>query len=280
MTTVTQLTEKATSKYAQTSWIRIHYNEAGSGEPPVIFLHGSGPGASSWSNFQHNVGALSQHHRCLLVDQPGYGKTDSYVVTEPRSVVNARAVKDLMEVLRIPKASLVGNSLGGISALAFAVDYPERVEKLVLMGSPPGASVSLFTISPTEGLKVLEEAFAHPTLENMRRLFNIMLYDGSSVSDEVLKARFETLMSNPSHIEARAKSSTAPRNLLLDLPKVQAPTLLIHGRQDRVVPLESSLMLLSLIPNSSLHVFNKCGHWAQFEHAEKFNRLVEDFLSH
>ena len=280
MTTATSpLSEEATSKFAQTSWIRIHYNEAGTGDPPVIFLHGSGPGATSWSNFNRNVGAVSAHYRCLLMDQPGYGKTDSYVMTEPRNTVNARAVKDLMDALGIQKASLVGNSMGGGTALCFAVDFPERLEKMVLMGSG-GAGTPLFAIMPSEGIKVLNETFDNPSVEQFRKLINVMLYDGASVPDEILRQRYDSLMSNPGHIEARRKSVTAQRSLAADLSKIQAPTLLIHGRNDRVVPLEGSLALLSAIPNSSLHIFNHCGHWAQYEHAEEFNRLVLDFLAH
>ncbi len=278
-TTATPLTEEATSKYAQTSWIRIHYNEAGSGDPPLIFLHGAGPGASSWSNFGRNVGPLSAYRRCLLVDQPGYGKTDSYVMTEPRSTVNARAVRDLVDALGIDKVTLIGNSMGGGTALAFAIDYPTRVEKLVLMGSG-GAGVSLFANTPSEGGKVLNETIDNPSVEQFRKLINVMLYDGASVPDEILRQRYESLMAHPGHVEARAKSTTAQRNLAADLAKIEAPALIIHGRNDRVVPLEGSLALLSAIPNARLHVFNHCGHWAQFEHADEFNRLVLDFLQH
>ena len=275
----TPLTEEATSRYAQTSWIKIHYNEVGTGDPPVIFLHGSGPGASSWSNFGRNVEAISASYRCLLVDQPGYGKTDSYVCAEPRNTVNARAVKDLMDALGIEKATLVGNSMGGATALATAVDYPGRVHKMVLMGSG-GGGVSLFGHTPSEGIKVLNETFDNPTLEQFRKLINIMLYDGAAVPDEVLKQRSDTALAHPEHTAARAKSSTAIRAVIQDLPNVQVPTLIIHGRNDRVVPLEGSLALLSALPNSTLVAFNRCGHWAQFEHAATFNRLVLDFLAH
>jgi pimeloyl-ACP methyl ester carboxylesterase len=279
VTAQTPLTEEATSKYAQTSWIKVHYNEAGTGDPPIIFLHGSGPGATSWGNFARNVGPLSEHYRCLLVDQPGYGKTDTMVMTEPRNTVNARAVKDLMDAIGVEKATLVGNSMGGATALTFAIDYPTRVEKLVLMGSG-GAGTPLFTNFPTEGIKLLNAAFDDPTFESMRRLFDVMLYDGSIVTDDAIRARHAALMANTEHIESRKKSVNVQRNISADLPKIEAPTLIIHGRNDRVVPFEGSLQLLSAIPNSTLHVFNQCGHWAQTEHADEFNRLVLDFLQH
>lgn len=278
MATAQQLTEEATSKYAQAGNIKVHYNEAGTGDA-VIFLHGGGPGASSWSNFVRNVGPLSKKYRCLLVDQPGYGKTDSVTLTtESRSTVNARAVKDMMDTLGIEKASLVGNSMGGGTTLAFAVDYPDRLEKAVLMGSG-GGGVNIFSHTPSEGIKILNEAFDNPSVDAFRRLINVMLYDGSQVSDVLLEQRYQTTIGNAEHLEARKNSVNVPRDILPELSNVKAPALIIHGRNDRVVPLEGSLRLLSTLENSRLVVLNHCGHWAQFEQAPLFNRLVEDFLA-
>ena len=258
--------------------IKVHYNEAGTGDA-LFFLHGSGPGASSWSNFNRNVGPLSENYRCLLMDQPGYGKTDSVTMTtESRSTVNARAVKELMDTLDIEKASLVGNSMGGGTALAFAVDYPDRLEKMVLMGSG-GGGINIFSHQPSEGIKQLNYTFDHPSVEEFRKLINIMLYDGSQVPDSLLEQRYETVKATPGHLEARKNSVNVQRDLSADLPDIKAPALIIHGRNDRVVPLEGSLRLLTALENSRLVVFNHCGHWAQFEHANLFNRLVEDFLA-
>ena len=278
MATTTQLSEEATSKYVQAGDIRVHYNEVGSGDP-VIFLHGGGPGATSWSNFFKNVGVISEQHRCLLVDQPGFGKSDSVTMTEPRSTVNARALNDMMDELGIDKASLIGNSMGGATALTFAVDYPERVEKIVIMGSGGGGSPPIFTPTPTEGIKILNEVFNNPSVEGLRRLINVMLYDGSVVPDEVLEQRYQTIVDNPGHLEARKNSVTTQRDISGRLSEIQVSTLVLHGRNDRVVPLENGLRLVGSIPNSRLVVLNQCGHWAQYEHADVFNRLVLDFLS-
>lgn len=276
-----QLTEEATSKFAQLPWTRLHYNEAGTGDPPVILLHGSGAGASSWSNFVQNIGPLSEHYRVLAVDQPGYGKSDVHVLTEPRNTTNARAVKDLLDVLGIEKASLVGNSMGGATALAFAVDYPERLHKMVLMGSG-GGGPAMFTVAPTDGARALMQVYHEPTFENLRKMFDLMLYNGASVPDDVLRKRADSMEANRPHINAYLQSGGyGPQRSLVDLlPKVQTRALIIHGRNDRVVPMEGSLSLLSLLPNSELHVFNRCGHWVQYEHAAAFNRMVLDFLAH
>src|SRR5262245_12641544 len=163
MAATAALTEESTSKYAQVGDFRLHYNEAGTG-PAVVMVHGGGPGASGWSNFQRNIGPFAEKHRTILVDMPQFGKSDSVVVTEPRSVHTARAICRLLDALGIERASLVGNSMGGAASLNFAIDYPERIDKLVVMGSA-GAGLSVFTPWPTEGIRVLGEVFNNPTAE-------------------------------------------------------------------------------------------------------------------
>ena len=278
MATTTQLSEEATSQYAQAGDIKLHYNDVGTGDA-LIFLHGGGPGASSWSNFFKNVGPLSEKYRCLLIDQPGFGKSESVTMKESRTTVNARAVKDLMDVLGIDKASFIGNSMGGATTVTFAIDYPERVEKIIVMGSGGAGGAPIFAPTPTEGIKILNEVFDNPSVEGLRTLINVMLYDGSQVPDEVLEQRYKTIMDNPGHMEARKNSVNVQRDISAATAGIKAPALILHGRNDRVVPLENGLRLVSSIPNSRLVVLNQCGHWAQYEHADVFNRLVLDFLA-
>jgi len=277
MAATAPLTDESTSKYAQVGDFRLHYNEAGTG-PAVVMLHGGGPGASGWSNFQRNIGPFSEGFRTLLVDMPGFGKSDSVVVTEPRSQHTARAVCGLLDSLGIEQASFVGNSMGGAASINFAIDFPDRIDKLVVMGSA-GAGQSIFTPMPTEGIKVLNQVFENPTAEGMRRLIQLMVYDASFLTEELLQGRLQAAL-NPGHLEARKKSSSAQRNFAAELGNVKARTLIVWGRDDRVVPLDTGLRLLAAIPGAQMHIFGQCGHWAQFEHAEEFNRLVMDFLSH
>jgi pimeloyl-ACP methyl ester carboxylesterase len=277
MVTATQYTDESTRQVQDVGWTKIGYNEAGSGGPPVFLLHGAGAGASSWSNFVLNFGPFAEHYRTLALDQPGYGKSDPFVAqSEPRTTANARAVKDVMDKLGIEKASIVGNSMGGGTALAFAVDYPERLHKMVLMGSG-GAGATLFGQQPSEGGKALAACYYDQSFETFRKFFDIMLYNGKAVSDDVLRARASS--TSPAHLEAWRQSVGGPaRSLVNDLPKVQHPALIIHGRNDRVVTLEAGLQLLSLLPNSQMHIYNQCGHWVQYEQAKDFNKMVLDFL--
>ena len=277
MATTAQYTDESTAHVEDLGWTKIGYNDAGTGNPPVFLLHGAGAGASSWSNFVLNFGHFAEHFRTIAMDQPGYGKSDPWLAkTEARNTANARAVRDLMDKLGIEKASILGNSMGGATALAFAVDYPDRLEKMVLMGSGGGGPM-LFGQQPSEGGKALQACYFDQSFETFRKFFDIMLYDGSAVPDEVLRARASSV-SKP-HVDAWVESRSGPtRSIIGDLANVKTPTLIIHGRNDRVVAPEASLQLLSALQNSELHMFNQCGHWVQYEKAAQFNKMVLEFL--
>jgi pimeloyl-ACP methyl ester carboxylesterase len=271
-----QLTEESTSKFAQAGGVRLHYNEAGTGAA-VIMLHGGGPGASGWSNFQQNLGFLSESHRVLLVDLPGFGKSDYVPLKESLPTVAARAVRDLMDTLGIEQASLIGNSMGGATSVTFAIDYPDRIDKLILMGAAGFHVKSTFVPMPTEGLKVLNQVARNPTKEGMRRLIELMVYDSSFLTDELLEQRLQAALAN---FRPEAANAAPPpwRDFTQELGKVKAKSLIIWGRDDRVVPFDGCLGFLWALPDAELHVFSKCGHWAQFEHPDEFNRLVASFL--
>ncbi|HZU08111.1 MAG TPA: alpha/beta hydrolase [Chloroflexota bacterium] len=278
MTTI-DITEANTSRYIQAGSIRVHYNEAGTGEP-LIFCEGQGPGTSAWVVYHRVIGPLSQHFRCLLLDQPGYGKSDVVVVKgESRSTMYARTVRDFMNALDIEKATIVDMSFGAQTAQVFAVENPERVNKLVLHASGmPGPT--LFGHHPSEGLLAMAEAFANPTMETMRKMMHCFLYNGQQYSDEelMLRERLEAWLSRPEQDEARRRSDSIQRDLSADLHKIRVPVLQIHGRNDRVSPLEGALRLLNYLPDSRLVVLNHCGHWVPFEKPQEFCRLVIDFV--
>lgn len=263
--------------------LTLHYNDFGEGEETVIMLHGSGPGATSWANFSQNVEPLVQAgYRVILLDSPGWGKSDPIVVTESRSHVNAAALKGLMDALGIEKAHLIGNSMGGHSATAFTLDNPERVGKLILMGGGTGG-LSTFTPMPTEGIKRLQALYRHPTLENLRAMMDIFVYDASSLTDELLQQRLDNILARQDHLDNFVKSLDLNPRQFPDfgarLSTISAPTLIMWGRDDRFVPMDAALRLVAHIPNAELHLFNRCGHWVQWEHKERFNALVLDFLA-
>jgi len=271
-------TAESTSRFAQLGNIRVHYNDAGSG-PVVIMLHGAGAGASGWSNFYRNIGPLSQTHRVLLVDQLGYGGTGHYDKVSNTSEANARMLRDLLDQLGIDKASLVGNSMGATTSVNFGIDYPERTHRLVLMGPAVGPQDSIMQPTPTEGQKALAVAMQNPTVDNLRKLFSIMVYDSSFVTQELLESRVAAALATR-RPESFSRNEPSRRNLVNELANCTARTLVVHGSHDRVVPLDVAIRLVWRMPAADLHVYSKTGHWAQYERADEFNRLVADFLDH
>lgn len=285
---MTTLTEASSSKFVRINEgeldLLIHYNDCGQGDETVVMLHGSGPGASGWANFNRNIEPLVEAgFRVILMDCPGWSKSDSIVCEGSRSDLNATALKGLLDELDIEKVHILGNSMGGHSAVAFSLRYPQRVGKLVLMGGGTGGA-SLFTPMPTEGIKRLQGLYREPTIENLKSMMEIFVFDTSDLTEELFQARLDNMLARRDHLENFVKSIQANPKQFPDfsprLAEISAETLVIWGRQDRFVPMDTGLRLVAGIPNSELHIFNRCGHWAQWEHADKFNRMVLDFLTH
>ncbi|WP_075259719.1 alpha/beta fold hydrolase [Herbaspirillum camelliae] len=283
------LTEASTSKFADIKEgdlaLRIHYNDMGEGEKIVVMLHGSGPGASGWANFHRNLEPLVQQgYRVILMDCPGWSKSDPVVSTGSRSDLNARSLKGLLNAIGIViPVHIIGNSMGAHSAVAFALANPERVAKLVLMGGGTGGP-SQFVPMPTEGIKSIQALYRQPTIENLKKMMSIFVFDPSSLTEEMYQTRLNNIVSRKDHLENFVKSAEANPKQFPDLghrlSEIKAETLIIWGRDDRFVPFDIGLRLVWGLPNAELHIFNRCGHWAQWEHAEKFNRMVLDFFSH
>ena len=276
-------TEADTSKTADIGDLRIHYHDCDQGHSdiPVLLIHGGGPGATGWSNYARNVDELAKDRRVIVVDLPGYGKSGLNTAEDNVLGHYAEIMSDFLDKIELKRVHIVGNSLGGGTALQIALKFPKKVASLVLMGS--GGSLPIFTPMPTEGIKKLFAFYqgAGPSLEKLREFIECLVFDPSIVSEEMLLERYEA--ATTPHILANPPLKFRGRPPLEDLwrePLQELPheTLIISGREDRVVPLDASFILLKLIPNSRLHVFPKCGHWAQIEKADEFNGLVSGFM--
>jgi 4,5:9,10-diseco-3-hydroxy-5,9,17-trioxoandrosta-1(10),2-diene-4-oate hydrolase len=241
-------------------------------------VHGGGPGAGGWSNYRRNVDHFAQHYRVILPDLPGFAKSDKPAVEGGLLTFMARAIKGLMDALDIHRAHFVGNSLGGATTMKFALDYPERIQRVVLMGAP---ALALFTPQPSEGIKHLMGYYAPPgpSMEKLRNFLNVMVYDGSQLTDQLIKERYEASIQPDLVANPILSPGAVLEPVWKDVGNIKHKTLIVWGRDDRTVTLDHSFFLLNQLENVRLHVFSKCGHWAQWEKAAEFNRLVSDFLS-
>jgi 2-hydroxymuconate-semialdehyde hydrolase len=258
--------------------VMTNYHEAGRGTP-VILIHGSGPGVSAWANWRFAIPHLSERLHVIAYDQVGFGYSElpaQHVYGLERWTEH---LLSFMQAVGIKRAHLVGNSMGAAVALAAAITHPDLVDRLVLMG-PMGVRFPI-----TEGLDAVWGYT--PSISNMKRLLAIFTYDHDRfVTDELAELRYRA-STRPGMQESFSSMFPQPRQRGVDdlaayedhLHDLRAPALIVHGREDRVIPLLSSQKLLHVLDNAQLHVFGHSGHWTQLEHPAAFNRLVRDFLT-
>ena len=257
--------------------IETSYLEAGSGDP-VIMLHGSGPGVSALANWRHNITTLARRFHVLAPDIVGFGTTEW-----PHDVIySLRTWTDhiwaFLDAHGIEKTAIVGNSLGGRIALQMATDRPDRITKMVLMGTP-GVGMTA-----TDGLAALRAY--QPSHDAMRDLLrNYFAVDPAMITDELVAIRYEASIAGGAY-EAYRAMFFDPRHAGTQLGitenevrAIATPTLLVHGREDKVGPVQVAVTMLGVLPNADLHVFSACGHWTQIERADEFSALVADYLA-
>jgi 4,5:9,10-diseco-3-hydroxy-5,9,17-trioxoandrosta-1(10),2-diene-4-oate hydrolase len=290
------LDAESTSQVAEIGGLPVRYHEAGSapaevGTGPgdagaVVLLHGGGPGASSWSNFSQNLPVVAEQYRTIMMDLPGYGQSAPRPATGHFFTVAAETLAGLLDQLGIDKVHLIGNSLGGGTALRFALNYPKRTGRLVLMG-PGGLTLNVLAPDPTEGVRRLMEFGAPPgpSREKMEAFLRIMVHDQRLITDELIDERF-ALASRPEALAAMVAMGGSffgehaeDGMLWREAHRLKHEVLLIWGREDRVNPLDGALIALKQLRRAQLHVFGGCGHWAQIEKFDEFNELTLRFLA-
>ena len=257
--------------------IRTNYLEGGSGDTNVVMIHGSGPGVTSYSNWRLVIPGLADNFHVYAPDMVGFGYSDRPEGVSYSLDTWANQTIGLMDALGIEKTHLVGNSFGGAIALRIASLQPDRVDKLVLMGSM-GVSFPI-----TDGL---DRVWGYDgTLDGMRSTLDVFAYSRVLVNEELAKVRYAASV-EPGFQEAFSSMFPAPRQRWVEamttpdeeIRKLPHRTLIVHGREDKVIPLANSYKLEELLDNADLAVFSHCGHWSMIERTADFNRLVRDFF--
>ena len=262
----------------------IFVADTGTG-PPVVLLHGGGPGASGVSNYARNIEPLAQHFRVIVPDMPGYGRSAKGVDGSDPFGYLADHIRGMLDALGIDRAHLVGNSYGGSCALRLALDTPHRVDKLVLMG--PGG-VGTTRGLPTAGLKSLLGYYGGdgPSLDKLRTFIRTYLvYDGDTVPESLIQTRYESsidpeVVANPPLQRPAGLRTLWRMDFTRDprLAKLATPTLVIWGRDDKVNKPSGAAMLGQRMPNADVLLTANTGHWVQWERADFFNAVTTAFL--
>src|SRR5699024_4332397 len=254
---------------------------------PLLLLHGSGPGVSGWQNFSGNLAAFAEHFRCIVLEFPGFGVSDS--TGEDPMAAAAPAVPRLLDGLGLDEVDVIGNSMGGMVAARTAIEHPQRVRRMVTVG---GMGRNLFSPTPAEGINLLMEFAEDPTRERLVQWLNAMVYDRTVVTEEWVEQRWRLATAAASvdsmrrmygkkamaaRAAAAAQADTAPQWAMLH--KIRARTLITWGRDDRVTPMDMSIVPMRTIPDVELHVFPNCGHWAMIEQKAAWESAVSAFLT-
>jgi len=276
-----ELTHDSTSRTLKTSRGDLHYHVAGNG-PPLLMLHGGGPGVSGWHNFRGNLPLFAKHFTAYILDMPGFGK--SYSSKGSPLLAAPPAVLDFLDGMEISKLAVIGNSMGGGVASGLAAEHPERVTRLVTIG---GVGMPIFSPGPPEGIKLLRQFCQDSTRERLIAWMESMVFDQGLITEELVEMRWQAA-NKPGVLEdlrglfdPQAMAAMATRgagNPFTRFTNIQAPTLLTWGRDDRVTPLDGFLVPMRVIPKCEVHVFYDCGHWVMIERKQEWESAVLSFL--
>ena len=260
--------------------IRTNFIEAGQpGSPPLVLIHGSGPGVTGFANWNGVLPTLSQNFHCFAPDMVGFGYTEVPDGIEEFTLdFWVDHIVGFLDAVGVERASFIGNSYGGGLSLAVAARHPERVNRFVLMGAAG------LRFEMTDGLR---DVWGYePSEANMRKLMETFAYNPALVTDTIVTSRHNASIRPGSH-EAYSRLFPEPRQEKLDslatpdaeIRAIEAPALIIHGREDIIVPVDVAYRFSALLKHSEMHVFGECGHWTQIEKKERFLEVVVPFLT-
>lgn len=275
--------ESATSRRLEVAGSSIHYHDIGDGVPLLLLpAYGPLPGTTGWLTFSKVLPRLAQSRRCIIIDYHNFGLSSPFVFNEPAHDVFVRQVKAVLAHLGIARCDVVGTSTGGTVAIDLALSDPELVSRMVVGAceASTGGDPYLLAPWPSEVGRLSAEYQANPPdLDRLRRLLSAIVYDPAAIDEEIISSMLKWAIEEPQHAEAWRRSRSVPSGKLERLKEIKSPVRIIHGRFDRMVPVEGAIRLMNYLPNPDLVVLNHCGHWPAFERPEEFTHQVLGFLA-
>lgn len=272
------MTEKVIpeGKYADVGdGLKMHYLDVGQGDQVVVFIHGSGPGASGYSNFKGNYPFLNQHGiRTLVCDTLGFGYSDKPEDGDYSLGALAKRYKALLDHAGVAKATFCGNSQGGAICVRMALDYPEVVEKLVLMA--PGGMEEREVYMGMKGIRAMAKTVYKLgiTRESMRELFKLQLYKQDLITDQTIEERYQIAVTQPKDIMQKL----VVHNQEHEIEKIACPILCFWGVNDDWTPMSGAVKIAQRCKNSRVVLVSECGHWLMVEYPKLFNETTLKFL--
>ncbi|MCZ4341199.1 alpha/beta hydrolase [Sphingomonadaceae bacterium G21617-S1] len=277
---------EATNKTIETSTAIINYHDVGTG-PVVLALHGGGPGATGWGNFWSTVDELKGDFRLIVPDQPGFGLS-TWKDTDDGTyfpLASARVMLELLSKLGVEKAHVIGNSAGGGVAMRMALEAPDAVDRLILMGAYFRGFPRTFMGPAPAGNAHLSEYYPEPTAEKMERMIRAFVFDASKFENlpEIVESRFK-LTSDPKLAASymrflRSNPDPDPRSPWDMVSSIKHKAQIVWGKDDKFCHLEDAFQYLTALDNSELVVFRDTGHWVMLERPKEFASHVAAFLS-
>jgi pimeloyl-ACP methyl ester carboxylesterase len=269
--------------YINAGGLRTRFWDLGAGKPPVVLLHGLGASAEVWL---HNIDALAVNHRVVVPDLAGFGL--SARPSPAFSPLDYTAfLDDFMTALNIEHASLVGQSLGGAIALKYALQFPEKVEKLVLADCAGFGREVIWTLR-LMSLPWIGEAVSYPTRAGVRLFFTLAVRNPAVVTGDFLDFYYG-LFTRPGFqafllkivrmlVDFRGARKEILAPLMEKLHDIGQPALIVWGEKDRVFPVAHARFGREQMANATLYIMQECGHIPNLERPDEFNRVVRDFL--
>jgi 2-hydroxy-6-oxonona-2,4-dienedioate hydrolase len=274
--------ERASGRTLEVDGNIVHYHDVGAGEP-LLMLQSFGPlpGTTAWFTFHRVIERLAAHRRCILVDNPNFGRSSAVEFHEPVHDLYVRNALAVLDEAGVDRADVVGTSTGGTVALDLALAAPERVARMVIGGCEASTGGDPYVLSafPSEAARLFHECQSEPPARDRIHRFLVALVDDPAIIEEDLVERmFTWRVREPEHAAAWARSTSVAHSNIAQIRDITAPTLILHGAQDRMVPLEQALRLVSMLPSADLVVLGRCGHWPAIERPDAFVRHVSWFL--